>query len=173
VGDLAELRGILGKDRFSELHKAEGLVSHGAAIGAYAYLRRVLENVIERHRLEYETENGSIEGYGQKRMAEKIEALKSTLPKAVTDNSVIYSILSAGIHTLNEETCAEYYPVVRAALVSILRQDLRRQQEVDDARKLKLAMSAAATKVNASTAPKGGITTPKGGITTKAKKQGV
>lgn len=149
VGDLAELRGILDRPTFSELHKAEGLVSHGAAIGAFAYLRRVFENVIERHRTDFEAENGEIEGFNTMRMAEKIKALKSTLPRVLTANPASYSILSAGIHTLDEETCAAEYPVLRAALLMILRQDLRRKQELEDEKELGAALQASAGRVTA------------------------
>jgi hypothetical protein len=39
-------------------------------------------------------------------------------------NKAVYGILSKGMHELDEETCLTAFPVVRAAIIQILEQDL-------------------------------------------------
>lgn len=46
IGENSKYKKILG-DKFSELNRAIGLYSHGIGIGAFVYLRRIFENLIE------------------------------------------------------------------------------------------------------------------------------
>jgi hypothetical protein len=61
--------------------------------------------------------------------------LAEVLPSALVRNRAIYGILSKGVHELDEHTCKMYFPVVRAAIMQILEQDLetrnRRKAEED------------------------------------------
>lgn len=148
VGDLVEFRGLLAQSDFRELHKADGLVSHGAAIGAFAYLRRVFEQVIEAHRLVHEAERGVIVGYERMRMADRIRALGASLPAGMSSNPAIYSIMSKGIHELDEDVCAEVYPLMRATLVMILRQDAHAKRLREEQAALQKAISAVAATYN-------------------------
>lgn len=48
--------------------------------------------------------------------------LSSYLPSALTSNTVLYGILSKGIHELTEEQCLTYFPVLKDCLYMILDQ---------------------------------------------------
>lgn len=134
-GELQQFKSILDDEDFRELNKATGLFSHGIGIGSFVYLRRIFERMINRHREEFEKTNGTIEKWSSKRMDEKIEALRTSLPPALVTNKSTYGILSKGIHELTEDQCKLYFPVVRAAIVLMLQQALearvRRQREQD------------------------------------------
>lgn len=45
--EIKKYQKFLGKERYRELSKAIGLVSHGIGIGSFVYLRRIFENLIE------------------------------------------------------------------------------------------------------------------------------
>lgn len=62
------------------------------------------------------------------RMDEKIDALKAVLPPALVKNKATYTILSKGLHELDERTCQLYFPVVRSAIIRILEQDFQRRE---------------------------------------------
>lgn len=49
-GDITRYRDVLDKRYFSELTRANGLISHGVGIGAFVYLRRIFEHLIDEHR---------------------------------------------------------------------------------------------------------------------------
>jgi len=101
--DIEKYRSILGKQYFSELHRAGGLASHGIGIGAFVYLRRIFERLIFQHREEYDPGGTQIPNFATLRMDEKIEKLRSVLPAAVVRNKAAYAILSKGLHELSED----------------------------------------------------------------------
>lgn len=123
--DIEKYRPLL-KKYFAELSKATGLASHGVGIGAFVYLRRIFERLIQQHHDEL---SAPIEDFGGMRMDEKIGALKSVLPPALVRNKATYGILSKGLHELDEETCKAYFPVVRAAIIQILEQDFQAREK--------------------------------------------
>lgn len=133
--DIQQYRKVLGQQYFSELHRATGLASHGIGIGSFVYLRRIFERLIAEHRTIKEHVSGPIEGFDGLRMAEKIETLSAELPKTVVKYKAVYGILSKGIHELTETECKEYFPIVKAAIIAILEQDLqnRLKREKEDA----------------------------------------
>jgi hypothetical protein len=129
--DIERFRPVLKKGMFQELRKAGGLASHGVGIGSYAYLRRIFESLIDQHRTEVEETCGPIAGFDKMRMGEKIGALADVLPQALVRNKAAYAILSKGIHELSEDECLRYFPMLKAAIVLILDQDLREKQRRD------------------------------------------
>jgi hypothetical protein len=112
---------ILSKEYRQELNKAVGLFSHGIGIGSFVYLRRIFERLIYESYNEHQQEIGVDKNtFNSLRMADKIESLKNYLPKTLVEKRAIYSILSKGIHSLDENTCKEFFPVVRAGIEFIL-----------------------------------------------------
>ncbi len=126
--DLRRFRNVLDEHYLSELKRATGLFSHGIGIGSYVYLRRIFEHLVEEHRQKYESATQAIPDYEKMRMVEKVEALKSVLPPAVWKFKAIYGILSKGVHELAENECRMHFPVLRAAIITILEQDLQARQ---------------------------------------------
>lgn len=119
-GNVNKYRKILG-NQFSEYSKAIGLVSHGIGIGSFVYLRRIFENLIEEaHQLAIHENKLDEEEYRKSRMNERIVLLKDYLPEFLVKNSVIYGILSKGIHELSEQECLEIFPAVKLGIELIL-----------------------------------------------------
>lgn len=139
VPDLQKYRPILGDEGFRELSRAVGLASHGVGVGAFVYLRRIFEGLIEKARQQAAMEEGwDKSSFENSRMDEKIAMLKQHLPKFLVDNRSLYSIMSLGVHTLSEAKCLEAFPIVRVGIELMLDEHLERH-----AREKKIA---AATK---------------------------
>jgi hypothetical protein len=112
----------------NELHKAIGLAAHGVGIGSFAYLRRVFERMLDKHRLEADPKGTDIANYERMRVDEKIEALKAVLPAFLVKHAKIYGLLSKGIHELSEEECLEAFPAIRNGIILILEQDFQEEE---------------------------------------------
>lgn len=119
--DLRKYRQVLGAARFNELTRAIGLTTHGVGVGAFVYLRRVFESLIEdAHASALSDPEWDEDEFLRGRMDEKIGILKDHLPKFLVQNRGIYGILSVGVHTLSEEECLAAFPAVRLAIELIL-----------------------------------------------------
>ena len=135
--DLRKYRQVLGQERFKELTRAIGLTTHGVGVGAFVYLCRIFESLIEgAHVVASKDAGWDDDAYSRARMDEKISLLKYHLPEFLVQNQSLYSILSVGVHTLSEADCLAAFPAVRLAIELIL-DDLLEQQERQD--KLKSA----------------------------------
>ena len=108
---------ILSNEQLTELAKASQLETFGYAIAAFLYYRRIFENIIFETFKNAEIETKiSEEEFRNKRMDEKKEYIKDFLPDYLINNSIIYGILSKGIHELIEKECQEFLPVVKAVI---------------------------------------------------------
>jgi hypothetical protein len=96
---------VLSKNDLRDLSKAVGLHAHGIGAGAFVYLRRVFEGMIEKSYTESIKEGTWNKAIDFKRidMKEKIDNLEPYLPNFIYKNPIIYGILSAGIHSLEED----------------------------------------------------------------------
>jgi hypothetical protein len=122
---------LLDKEDRAEFHKAIGLAAHGVGIGSYVYLRRIFERLIWRRFNEYKAaEKWKESDFKQLSMKERIELLKDHLPEFLVQNAKLYSILSLGIHELNEADCLAFFPVLRQSTIWILEQDKKKQEEL-------------------------------------------
>lgn len=114
-----------------ELAAAIGLKAHGVYIGAYAYLRRVFETLIEEARKKAEQAGTLVENFKNLHVKEKIKALSDYLPEYMVENRKAYGILSKGIHELSEEDCKAGYDILYNLIVMILEdQEERRKKEL-------------------------------------------
>lgn len=132
IGKFKKYSTILQKEHLRELNKAIGLSANGVGIGAFVYLRRIFENLIENyHQLAIKTDNWNDELYKKSKIIDKIDLLKDYLPEVVVKFKKVYSIISKGIHELEEEECLTYFPIVKDAILAILEQDyLKRENEI-------------------------------------------
>lgn len=108
----------------TDLNKAIISFSNNFGVGGFLYLRRVLEKVVD---YKYNEVKENLEEDKQKKFeekmtkfSEKLDILKDELPNHLTENKYIYSILSAGVHSLTEEQCMEYFPVVEKSTYIII-----------------------------------------------------
>ncbi len=128
IPDLQKYRPVLGDEGFRELTRAVGLASHGVGVGAFVYLRRIFEALIEKARQTAATEQGwDDRAFESARMEEKITILKHHLPRFLVENRTLYGIMSVGVHTLSEAKCLEAFPAVRVGIELILDEHLERQ----------------------------------------------
>lgn len=133
---------LLSKDVLKEFTKAIGLAANGVGIGSFVYLRRIFENLILES-FEEAKQEGKVEEetFSRSRMDEKIELLKDYLPSFLVENKSIYSILSKGIHELDENTCLEYFDPMKVGIEIILDQKLekKKQKEKEEEAKKRIA----------------------------------
>lgn len=147
---LGEVRGyssVLSSNQRQELSKAIGLSSHGVGIGSFVYLRRIFEALVEdAHQVAIADSGWDESAYDRMRMAEKIAALKAHLPPFLSQNAVLYSILSKGIHELTEDECLEYFDTVRLSIEAILDEKIDQKRKAEKARAVQAALQAVAAK---------------------------
>ncbi len=138
--EIQEYRSVLGATRSAEFNSAVGLASQGIGIGAFVYLRRIFESLVEEaHKLEMNKDGWDEEMYKKKKyMAQKIEILEGSLPKFLVDNSSIYKILSKGIHQLKENECLSAFPKIKLGIELMLDEKLeklKREEKIVNATK--------------------------------------
>ncbi|GAB5566066.1 MAG: hypothetical protein Wins2KO_31290 [Winogradskyella sp.] len=129
---LKKYRPVLTNEKYTELNRGVGLITHGVGIGAFVYLRRIFEDLIEEaHQILNKMDGWDEEVYTKARMNDKIEILKSELPEFLVDNKELYGILSKGIHELSEDECKEYFPTVKLGVELILDEKLEAKKKQD------------------------------------------
>jgi hypothetical protein len=140
--DLDKYRVVLGKERFRELTRGIGLAAHGVGIGAFVYLRRIFEGLIEEARTAASVNaDWDQPAYESARMDEKIAMLSDQLPAFLVENRGLYRIMSVGVHTLSEPECLAAFPVVRAGIELILDEQLERKRREEKIRAATLNIS--------------------------------
>ena len=136
--ELTKYRSILEEKQFNEFRKGVGLFSHGIGIGAFVYLRRIVEDIIEEGHLVASKSEGWEDGdYQGKRIGEKISALADYLPNTLVQNKAIYGILSKGIHELTEDECKSYFPAIRLAIELILDEKIEKSEKLKKEKEIK------------------------------------
>jgi hypothetical protein len=139
ISEIKKYKKLLTTEKLKEFTRAIGLAANGVGIGSFVYLRRIFEHLIgEAYKL---CENdGTVEekDYKQARMDEKIEMLSPHLPTFLVQNKTIYSILSKGIHELDEGTCLAHFDTLRVGIEIILDEkldELKKKEKIEDATK--------------------------------------
>ena len=135
--EIRKYKNILGNDLWLEFSRAIGLSSHGIGIGAFVYLRRIFENLVEEaHQKQINSTGWNEVLYNKSHMDKKISLLQQSLPDFLVSNKSVYSILSKGIHELNEDECLDKFPVIKSGIELILDEKLEKLQRE---RKIKIA----------------------------------
>ena len=130
--EVAPFRKLMSDEDGKEFHKAIGLAAHGVGVGSFVYLRRVFERMIHSRFAEFrDVEGWSDEQFYTVGMEEKIALLKGHLPPFLVENRKVYSILSIGIHELDEESCLSYFDAMKQAILIILEDDQKTRQELE------------------------------------------
>lgn len=138
--EVAKFRKTMSPSDAHEFHKAIGLAAHGVGIGSFVYLRRVFERLITtRFEAFKKVEKWTDKEFYSVRMEDKVKLLNGHLPEYLSENWRIYSILSQGLHELDEKTCLHWFGIMKQSIVIILEddrkkmEDLQRRQEFTDA----------------------------------------
>lgn len=131
---------VLTRQQLGELTRAIGLASHDVGVGAYVYLRRVFEALVEEAHLTAERDTDWDEDtYQRSRMSEKIALLRSHLPPFLVEHPGMYSLLSKGVHELTEDECLKNFDTLRLGIELILDEKLEQRE-----RERKVAQARAA-----------------------------
>jgi hypothetical protein len=156
IDESKKYRSVLSKEDSRELHKAIGLAAHSVGIGSFVYLRRIFERLIWQRFNSAKAANGwSDSDFQQLRMDEKVRFLKDHLPEFLVENSVIYGLISKGLHELTEEECLEMFPVLKGSIVEILEQDQERKKAKQRQDEMKAKIQAYSSKVGSGGSEKG------------------
>ena len=138
---------LLSKRDAAEFHRAIGLAAHNIGIGSFVYLRRIFERLITDRFEEFKgTEQWRDEDFYAVRMEDKIQLLKNHLPPFLVKNHKIYSILSVGIHALEEDQCLAFFKVLRQSLILILEEDKKKKEELEMQQELQKAIAGFTTQ---------------------------
>ena len=139
IGELNKFRAVMDKEISGEFYKAIGLSAHDVGIGAFVYLRRVLERLIAKREITaIRAGKISASALTGKRVNERIKLLRGFLPDILVDNAKIYSVLSKGVHELEEKECLAVFPALRDLMFFILEEDLEneaKRQRLESAQK--------------------------------------
>lgn len=112
---------VLEKEQLAELTRAIGLASHDVGVGAYVYLRRIFEGLVEEAHVLAKSDPGWDEdAYLRCRMNERVALLRAHLPAFLVENPGMYSLLSKGIHELSEQDCLKHFSTLRIGIELIL-----------------------------------------------------
>jgi len=141
-GELRSRRKGLSEQDGREFYRAIGLESHGVGIGSFVYMRRIFERVIKNIFDEVKEKEGWTEADYPGRIDERITLLKDHLPSFLVKNARLYSILSLGIHELDEQACLDFFDVARNSITFILDEAQRRKEEEEERRAAEHAISS-------------------------------
>ncbi len=147
-GELKAIPGVDKQDR-KELGRALGLFAHDTPLGAFVYLRRVFERMIERaHERHFQKQGSHLEKWLDWRMGERIEALADELPAVVRSNSSVWGLLSKGIHELSDEEAEVLFPLVKAVIFEMLGEEERDRQAAIQSEATRKALADATARFN-------------------------
>lgn len=136
IPELKRYEKVAGKQNKDELRRAMGLYSNGVGIGAFIYLRRVIERMIAEAAKEA-LKDGNIKDdeFKASHVVDKIKKLEGYLPDFLIENANVYGIVSKAVHALNEEECSSYFQVLWNFTMMTLRQwEELRKNKLDERR---------------------------------------
>ena len=123
-------RKVLSPEDYRELNRAVGLAAHRVGIGAFVYLRRIFERLIEEaHQIARHDSAWDEDLFLRSRMPEKIAFLASHLPSFLVENKSLYSILSKGLHDLSEDECLQFFSVTQLGIELILEERITTKEK--------------------------------------------
>lgn len=148
INEIKHYKKVLGDDKQREFTKEIGLAANGVGIGSFVYLRRIFEQLIfDTYNLCLEKRLVTKEEYQKTRIDEKIQLLSDHLPTFLVENKEMYSILSLGIHELDEKTCLKYFDTLRVGIEIILDEKLEQTKKEEKIKKAKAKINATHQKV--------------------------
>jgi hypothetical protein len=121
INQIKDYKNVLNEEKLREFTRAIGLAANGVGIGSFVYLRRIFESLIEEAHVEAQNNDfWDDEKYKAARVVDKIKMLRHYLPEFLANHSELYGILSTGVHSLEESTCLQYFPIVKTGIELIL-----------------------------------------------------
>jgi hypothetical protein len=137
--EVKQYKKLLSNEKLREFTRAIGLAANGVGIGSFVYLRRIFEHLIQEAYKQAVSDKSITESdFQTSRMDQKIDLLDTYLPDFLKENKALYSILSLGIHELDEKTCLAYFDTLRVGIEIILDEkldELRKREKVAAAKR--------------------------------------
>ena len=155
IYEVKKYKKLLSDEKLKEFTRAIGLAANGAGIGSFVYLRRIFEDLIsEAYTQALKDSFVSQLEYQKARMEEKIQILSTYLPAFLVENRGLYSILSKGIHELDENTCLAHFDTLKVGIEIILDEKLEyllKKEKIESAAK---KLAELQSKISSATNPK-------------------
>ena len=143
--DTKKYRNILGK-KYGDYTLALALYADGIGAGAFVYLRRIMESLVEEihQTCAKECSEKAATGvgapfdeaaYGQSRFNDKIDFLekefsKKIIPDELNDiRGLIYGVISKGVHELSENDCLQLFPAARFIIDSLIEEKIQQREK--------------------------------------------
>ena len=76
---------------------------------------------------EMESPKEDREAFLSRRMEERIDYLKDLLPTVIVTQRRIFSILSKGIHQMEEDECLKHFPIIKESIELMLEEHLSKK----------------------------------------------
>jgi hypothetical protein len=147
--EMSQYKKELG-EYYAEFRSALLLNSHGIGIGSFVYLRRVLERVVEnvaKDKYKDESEwDWEVYRKAKRNFGDVLSDLKEDLPDFLAENRLLYTILSKGVHELDEEECLRAFDTVKKAIEEILDEEVQRRKKVERRKEISKGISDLASQ---------------------------
>ena len=133
--DVGKYRGVLDRNSYSDLTRAIGLNADGIGCGAFLYLRRIFENLVEDAHLKLKNEKSGWdeERYQKSHFDEKIDYIEESGTMIIPDvlkqfKTQIYGVLSKGVHESSDNECMELFPQMKFIIEQLLEEQIRQKE---------------------------------------------
>lgn len=143
--DTKKFRNILGK-KYSDYTLALALYADGIGAGAFVYLRRILESLVEEIHQACAKEcsekaaagTGTLfdeTAYGRLHFNERIDYLEKEFSQKIIPDELndirgrIYGVISKGVHELSEDDCLRLFPAARFIIDSLLEEKIQQREK--------------------------------------------
>jgi len=139
ISEIKQYKKLLPDEKLREFTRAIGLAANGVGIGSFVYLRRIFEFLVNEA-FSKAKEDGVVdeEQFYKARMDGKLEMLSHYLPAFLVSNKGMYSILSLGVHELDEKACLAHFDTLRVGIEIILDEkldELRKKEKIEAAKR--------------------------------------
>ncbi|TLG77357.1 hypothetical protein [Culicoidibacter larvae] len=140
--DIKKINKYLGDDS-KYLYKADLSSDNNLYIGAFVYLRRIFENIIDSKLKELSNKGKST---SDNRMKEKVSFLvnEHQLDSTFKEQGFakMYSLLSDAVHNLSEAECKENFLILREAIMMIIKDQIAHEQQQQRKKNLQATLNS-------------------------------
>lgn len=141
--NIEKYRKILGNNSYRDFTRALGLWADGIGAGAFLYLRRILERLVEeKHQELIKESDWDEDNYIKSRFDNRIKILDECgiviFPKELNDiKTRLYGVLSKGVHESTDDECNELFPYVEFSIERILDEQIKQKELEEKIKRLK------------------------------------
>lgn len=133
--DINKYKNLIPK-YFIEFKSSLNCYSQGKGIAAFVYLRRILEDLVEKKYQKLNSKTTKIMKFVDK--LKKAQEKEKIIPPELDEiKNQLYGVLSKGIHEYEEKECLEMYEYVKFVIEEILDKQLAEKQRLEKLQKAK------------------------------------